>query len=125
VYNGNVTVSFDLTPVGSEKGRHNIQLGLAVEQRVNRAYSIAPVGLWTAARINANNHISGVNTDIVIGSFESSELPGGLDTTFLQYQNGIEVNDDSKFFQSVRTLLNNTALEDTSMLMGSILHYYH
>ena len=112
VYNGNVTVSFDLTPGGSEKGRHNIQLGLAVEQRVNRAYSIAPVGLWTAARINANNHISGVNTDIVIGSFESSEIPGGLDTTFLQYQNGIEVNDDSKFFQSVRTLLNNTALEE-------------
>ena len=110
VYNGNVTVSFDLTPGGSERGRHNIQLGLAVEQRVNRAYSIAPVGLWTAARINANNHISGVNTDIVIGSFASSEIP--LDTVFLQYQNGIEVNDDSKFFKSVRTLLDDTALED-------------
>lgn len=112
VYNGNVTVSFDLTPGGSERGRHNIQLGLAVEQRVNRAYSIAPVGLWTAAMNNANNHISGVNTDIVIGSFASSELPGGLDTTFLQYQNAIDINNDSKFFQSVRTLLNNTALEE-------------
>ena len=31
---------------------------------------------------------------------------------FTQYQNAIEVNDDSKFYKSVRTLLNNTALED-------------
>lgn len=110
VYNGNVTVSFDLTPGGSEKGRHNIQLGLIVEQRVNRAYSLAPRNLWLAARINANNHIAGVNTDVVVGSFQSSEFP--LDTTFLQYQNAINVNDDSKFYKSVRTLLNDTALEE-------------
>lgn len=110
VYNGQVTVSFDLTPGGSEKGRHNIQLGMALEQRVNRRYNIAPRGLWLAARVNANNHISGVNTDVIVGSFESSEFPGG-DTTFVQYQNGVEFGDDSKFFKSVRTLLNNTPLE--------------
>ncbi len=105
VYNGQVTVSFDLTPGGSEKGRHNIQLGLSLEQRVNRAYNIAPRDLWLAARVNANNHISGVNTDVVIGEFESTLFPGET-TMFTQYQNAIEVNDDSKFFRSVRTLLN-------------------
>ena len=110
VYNGQVTVSFDLTPGGSEKGRHNIQLGLALEQRVNRAYSIAPRDLWLAARVNANNHISGVNTDVIVGSFESTLFPG-MDTTFTQYQNAIEFNDDAKFFRSVRTLLNDTPLE--------------
>ncbi len=108
VYNGNVTVSFDLTPGGSERGRHNIQLGLAVEQRINRAYSIAPVGLWTAARVNANNHIAGVNTDVEVGTFFSPEL----NTEFIQYQNAVELNDDSKFYKSVRTLLNDTAIED-------------
>ena len=110
VYNGNLTVSFDLTPGGSEKGRHNIQLGFAVEQRVNRAYSIAPRGLWLAAGVNANNHIDGVNTDIIVGTFASSEIP--LDTVFQQYQNAIEANSDAKFFRSIRTLLNDTALEE-------------
>ena len=109
VYNGNVTVSFDLTPGGSEKGRHNIQLGLAVEQRINRAYTIAPRGLWTAARVNANNHISGVNTDIVVGSFQSSEIP--LDTMFLQYQNAVDINADSKFYQSVRNITGDSLVE--------------
>ena len=104
VYNGQVTVSFDLTPGGSEKGRHNIQLGLALEQRINRRYNIAPRDLWLAARVNTNNHISGVDTDDIIGSFESTLFPGEA-TMFTQYQNAIEVNDDSKFFRSIRTLL--------------------
>ena len=110
VYNGQVTVSFDLTPGGSEKGRHNIQMGLALEQRVNRQFNIAPRDLWLAARVNANNHISGVNTDVVIGSFASTEFTGG-DTIFTQYQNAIQSNEDAKFFRSVRGLLNDTPLE--------------
>lgn len=99
VYNGQLSVGFDLVPGGSEKGRHNIQLGVLYEQRINRGYNIAPRRLWTAARINANNHIAGVNTDVPIGTFEA------FDTTFVQYQNAINPNADSKFYKSVRELL--------------------
>jgi outer membrane receptor protein involved in Fe transport len=52
--------SFDLLPGGSEKGRHSIQFGLMYEQRTVRSYSVAPLGLWTLARQQANNHIAGI-----------------------------------------------------------------
>lgn len=108
VYNGQLSVGFDLVPGGSEKGRHNIQLGVLLEQRVNRGFAIAPRRLWTAARVNANNHISGVDTDVVLGSFYSEVF----DTTFTQYQNAISINEDAKFYKSVRELLNNTSIHE-------------
>lgn len=52
--------SFDLVPGGSEKGRHSIQFGLMYEQRTIRSYSVSPLGLWTVARQQANNHIAGI-----------------------------------------------------------------
>lgn len=52
--------SFDLLPGGSEKGRHSIQFGLMYEQRTIRSYSVSPLGLWTVARQQANNHIAGI-----------------------------------------------------------------
>lgn len=112
VINGNVTIGFDLVPGGSEKGRHNIQLGLMLEQRTNRAFVINPRDLWLAARVNTNNHITGVNTDVVVGSFPATLIP--LDTTFIQYQNGVTLSNDAKFYKSVRELLgsNGTAIPD-------------
>ena len=52
--------SLDLVPGGSDKGRHSIQFGLMYEQRTARSYNVAPLGLWTLARQQANNHIAGV-----------------------------------------------------------------
>lgn len=52
--------SFDFLPGGSEKGRHSIQFGLMYEQRTIRSYNVSPLGLWTVARQQANNHIAGI-----------------------------------------------------------------
>jgi hypothetical protein len=53
---------FDLFPGGSDKGRHNIQLGLIYEQSINRNWGLAPFDLWNLAEIQANGHINGVDT---------------------------------------------------------------
>src|SRR5690606_13506309 len=64
------TSSFDFLPGGSEKGRHNIAFGFLYEQRISRAWIAAPNGLWTLARLKANDHIIGVDTNQIIGMFE-------------------------------------------------------
>jgi len=38
-------------------GNHSIKFGMQYEQRIDRAYSLAPIGLWTAMRQYANWHI--------------------------------------------------------------------
>lgn len=72
----NANTSFELLPGGSEKGRHNIQLGILFEQRESRGYSVAPSGLWGLARLLANEHIEGQGLD-------SSQIIG-TETGFLQ-----------------------------------------
>lgn len=61
-YSFNANASFDLAPAGGadKSGRHSIQFGVLYEQRINRAYNIAPIGLWDIARQQANNHILGI-----------------------------------------------------------------
>lgn len=60
----NANASFDLVPGGSESGRHNIQLGIAYEDRTNRDYDVRdPRKLWLAARQNANAHIQGIDAE--------------------------------------------------------------
>jgi outer membrane receptor protein involved in Fe transport len=76
----NVSSGFDFLPGGSEKGKHSIQFGFNYEQRIQRSYSIAPRALWTLMRLQANRHLSGVDTTNVIGTFI-----GPNDTEFLQY----------------------------------------
>ena len=43
-------------------GDHAIQLGFEYEQRRDAFYSVAPVGLWTLARLTANSHIKEIDT---------------------------------------------------------------
>ncbi|MCO6480407.1 MAG: TonB-dependent receptor [Phaeodactylibacter sp.] len=62
-YTFQARTSFDLVPGGSDKGRHNIQLGVWYEQRTNRQYSVNPFDLWVLARQLANNHIQGIPFD--------------------------------------------------------------
>lgn len=38
-------------------GNHEVQFGIVYEQRVDRAYSVSPVGLWTLMRRVTNSHI--------------------------------------------------------------------
>lgn len=42
---------------------HDIKLGYQFEKRTSRAFSVAPVGLWTLMRSSVNSHISELDLD--------------------------------------------------------------
>ena len=92
--------SFDLFPGGSDKGRHNIQVGFVYEQRTERSWGINPSQLWTIARLQANNHIKGVDTTKIIGSFTGVTTP----FTFEKFQTKIEEDKDLLFYKRIREL---------------------
>ncbi len=92
--------SFDLFPGGSDKGRHNIQIGFIYEQRENRSWNINPNGLWTIARLQANNHIKGVDTTKVIGTFPGKITP----FTYEKFQTKFEEDNDLLFYKRIRQL---------------------
>lgn len=98
---------FDLYPGRSDKGRHNIQMGFIYEQRIERSWGIAPSGLWTIARLQANNHIKGVDTTKIIGSFKGVYTP----YTYEQFQTKIEEDKDLKFYKSIRQVTGQTLNE--------------
>jgi len=93
--------AFDFLPGGSEKGRHNIQFGIIYEQRVGRSWGVAPRGLWTVARLQANKHIIGVDTNMIIGNFNGVVFP---DIVFDEFQTLIAEDEDLLFYQRIREL---------------------
>lgn len=93
------TSSFDFLPGGSEKGRHNIQFGFLYEERVNREWAVNPRELWTLGRLAANNHIIGVDTNIVVGQFEQDGF------VYDQFKTAIDPSSDAKFYREVRRLV--------------------
>jgi outer membrane receptor protein involved in Fe transport len=60
--------SFEIVPKDSDRGRHNIQIGIWYEQRTQRGYSLNPYGLWRIARQQVNRNILGVDTATIIDS---------------------------------------------------------
>lgn len=101
----NVNSSFDLLPGGSSSGRHNIQFGFLFEQRINRSYAIAPVGLWEVASQNVNRHITGLDFNNVIDSTVFN-VPGVGPTTFPVYAPLSQADEFQglSFFRQVREL---------------------
>lgn len=100
----NVTSGFDFLPGGSKKGRHSIQFGFLYEQRTNRNWAIAPVGLWDLARISINNHIAGIDGDNVVGQDSAFSFITNQIEYHDVYAPAINLNSDNKFFRSVREL---------------------
>lgn len=93
--NAALAVTFELLPGGSEKGRHNIELGVNAEQWIERFYEVRPYGLWTLARLYANDHILGLDTT----RFDSVTM------TFANEIDNAVLNDpERKFFKSLREL---------------------
>ncbi|GJM31639.1 MAG: hypothetical protein DHS20C18_06400 [Saprospiraceae bacterium] len=106
IYTFNATANFDLVP-GGGNSRHNIQLGIAYEQRSNRRYDVLPRGLWTLARQNANSHILGIPFDSVgnplsdvIGTIDIPNF-GAVDL----YQQRISETADETFYRKIRESL--------------------
>lgn len=59
--------SFEIVPKDSDRGRHNVQIGIWYEQRTQRGYDLNPFGIWRIARQQANRNILGVDTTKIIG----------------------------------------------------------
>jgi outer membrane receptor protein involved in Fe transport len=120
VYTLQARTAFDLVPGGSDKGRHNIQMGVWYEERINRNYDINPRALWLLARQLANSHIQGipfggddnlpisdtlaivnvldVNGDTIFNPFTLEPLMGALQDV------EIAPGADARFYQSIREL---------------------
>ena len=94
-------------PGGSDKGRHSIQFGVIYEQRINRSWAIAPNGLWTLARLQANDrHIIGIDTTGVIDTTTLDFTFQGIAGTYNipVYQNLIQDAPSLLFYRKVREL---------------------
>ena len=109
-YAVDLRASFEFLPGGSERGRHNIEIGMYYEQRESRDWRIRPNALWNIARLRANDHIIDVDTNMVIGSFQ---LPGFFDFqsgnpdslfVFDEFANLIIEDGRGQFYRSVRDL---------------------
>jgi len=113
LYTGNASISFDLLPGGSDKGRHSIQIGLMYEQRFDRNFFLAPFSLWEVARQSANDrHILGIDTMNVIGTLTDDfgqEIP--------QFGTEIITPTDLRFYRRVRDV-NNISLNDYVNVQG-------
>lgn len=104
-YSLNLSTGFDLFPGGSEKGRHNIQLGFLYEQRINRSWQLSPFDLWNVADLQANGHINGVDTARILRT-EIQNIPGVGPIEVPVYETFLNINTDNKFYRSVRELTN-------------------
>ncbi len=106
-YTFNATTGFDLLLGGSEKGRHSIQLGLIYEQRDDRDYVVSPEGLWQLARLSANRHITGIDTNSIAG-YDSIPLggpgSGGPKIRVARHGNLVTNDADLYFYKEVRNL---------------------
>ena len=115
LYTFNANTSFELVPGGSGGGRHQIQFGILYEQTTNRNYTVGPRGLWTIARLHANEHIEGQGLD----SLNVLYTIPGLRQEFTFFETIIDTidvpvyapnivtdNKDNQFFRRVREKFN-------------------
>ena len=103
-YTANVNMQFDFLPGGSEKGRHNVQLGFTYEQRISRFWGINPRALWQAAGQYANSHFLGVDTTTLSGDTLYFGLPGLPEIPIFGYERMYNDLDDNSFYKEVRQL---------------------
>ena len=90
--------NFDIFPGGSNSGRHSIEFGILYEERLNRSYSVAPFGLWTVGRLQANAHINGIDTTNVIDTFSV------FGEVFDQFAVNFNNDENLQFYRRVRQI---------------------
>ena len=116
LYTFNANTSFELVPGGSGSNRHAFQFGILYEQSKQRGYDVNPFGLWTSARLHANEHIEGQGLDSMNqvgtqpGSLTTIDLITGIITVDsidvpIYAPNTTTENSDNLFFRRVRQAL--------------------
>ncbi|HAE14746.1 MAG TPA: hypothetical protein DCG24_10970, partial [Bacteroidetes bacterium] len=95
--------------------KHSIEFGFEFQQRIERFYQVAPIGLWTLARQLANRHIQTLDTDNPILVIDGQQYSydeylasgiefGAYDTIFY---NRLFIAEDQSFFdEQLRDKLN-------------------
>ncbi|NND06172.1 MAG: TonB-dependent receptor plug domain-containing protein [Saprospiraceae bacterium] len=101
-YTLQASANLDLVPGGSDKGRHSIEFGILHEQSYDRFWRVSPFNLWEIARLQANRHIIGVDTNNIVGSFGGVVLN---QFTFDEFEKLITEDDDLKFYSAIREQL--------------------
>ena len=84
----------------NEKNRHAIEFGIEYEQRADRAYTVAPIGLWGLARQLTNKHILNLDTRNPILVYDEY----GIFQDTINY-NRLVGTDQSYFDLNLRSLL--------------------
>jgi len=111
IYTFNLNTNFDIVPKGSG-GRHNIQFGVMYEQRIQRAYNLAPFGLHRLGDILVNNHILGINRQDTVGFRDVfNPLTGAVESTPF-FNTLVDLNPESKFLYEVRSRIGNVSVND-------------
>ncbi|MEX1190038.1 MAG: TonB-dependent receptor [Bacteroidia bacterium] len=80
---------------------HEIGFGFEYEQRVDRSYSIGPIGLWTIMRQLANRHIEQIDLNNPVGTFND----GGVFTDTLKYNRLYNSGNQAFFDRNLRESL--------------------
>lgn len=111
-YRGRAEVTMDLLrPGSSDRNKHSLEIGLEVEQRIQRQYAANnPLEIWFLARQLMNQHISGLDfstpyfvlNDYPGKTFTYQEMkdlgitPGDLDTVIFKqaYKDSLQTNFD-------------------------------
>ena len=113
-----VTSGFDYLPGGSKSGRHNIQFGLVYEQRIIRSWAINPFELWNLARLYTNNHIVGVDTNVIVDWTLANDP---ICDSCPIYRRLITPSPGAKFYRSVRSkLFPGTPIEEAIYQDGNV-----
>lgn len=100
ILTGMASASFDLKL--GKTGTHNIQFGLLTEQRTNRAWNLAPGGLWNLMTLITNNHFNGLDTGTVIDRIWHPVFgPLTGDSTDI-YANAVVDLPDFRFYRKIR-----------------------
>ncbi len=97
----NATSGFNIVPSTTGKGSHSISFGILYEQRAKRKYTILPFELWEQARLLANSHFNGLDTNKIVGT-QTVDVPQLGPTTVNLYANKSVLNSDAKFPLDVR-----------------------
>lgn len=97
-YFESITNQIRLSAQGAAQiGDHNIILGFEYEQRIDKAYTLNPRGLWNIARLRANSHVSQLDTNNPIISYPGPQIDyPRLNSSPGEY--GGEINGDDQSF---------------------------
>ncbi|MFN8293282.1 MAG: carboxypeptidase regulatory-like domain-containing protein [Chitinophagales bacterium] len=110
-YRGRAEVTLDLLKPGSgDRNKHTLEMGVEVEQRVQRRYQFSPLEIWFLSRQLMNKHIAGLDFStpyFVLNNYpgktftyqEMKDLgitPGDLDTVIFKqsYKDSLQTNFD-------------------------------